>query len=373
MKVYHVITDLKDGGAEAVLYRLISQVDNHEHRVICLGSGGKYVSMLEDININVDVVNMRSGVSGIFRLLSIVRLINSFKPDVIQSWMYHANFITGIYGYFFKKIPIYWGIHHTNLVKNVDSATTIFVSRCCAILSSKVPKKIICCGFRSKDVHEEYGYSKEKLSVIENGYDSAHFIPDFQSRFDVRRELGFSDEEFIIGVVGRYNPQKDHANLINALKIIELAGIKLKCVLVGANMDIKNAPLLQTIKKSKLKEKPQLLGMRSDIEKLMCALDLHVTSSAFGEAFPNVICEAMSCGTICVTTDVGDAATIVADTGYVVPPSDAKALADAVIAAYFDSKNDDEWADKKNQARQRIKKNFSVQRMSECYITQWII
>ncbi len=128
-------------------------------------------------------------------------------------------------------------------------------------------------------------------------------------------------------MVARYDPQKDHNNLLNALALIKQMSIH--CILVGEEMTFRNTELTALIKEYDLQDRVTLLGPQDNIPSIMNALDVHVLSSV-GEAFPNVLAEAMACGTPCVATDVGDAALIVGETGWIVPPSDPESLAQAL-------------------------------------------
>ena len=91
------------------------------------------------------------------------------------------------------------------------------------------------------------------------------------------------------------------------------------------------------------------------------ALDLLCLSSAYGEGFPNVLGEAMSCGVPCVTTDAGDAALVVGDTGLVAPRGDAPALAEALLRQL--ARLEHEPADLSASCRERIGANFSLGRI----------
>jgi glycosyltransferase involved in cell wall biosynthesis len=203
------------------------------------------------------------------------------------------------------------------------------------------------------------------MSVIANGYDLSVFRPDNVARERVRTELGISAEQPVIGFVARFDPQKDHKNLLSALALLKTQGVAPVCLLVGTGMEQANAQLSMQIAHFDLSASIRLLGRRNDIPAVMNALDLHVMSSAFGEAFPNVLSEAMACETPCVTTDVGDAAVIVGETGWIVPPRDSGALADALTRAL--SISSAERRARGQAARVRVQTHYSLGLMVERY------
>jgi glycosyltransferase involved in cell wall biosynthesis len=134
-------------------------------------------------------------------------------------------------------------------------------------------------------------------------------------------------------MVGRFDPQKDHLGLLEAFSVVKKTGVPHKLVLVGSYLNISNPELIEKIQLLGLKGKVLLFDQRTDIAYIINSLDLHVLSSLFGEAFPNVFAEAMACGTPCVITDVGDAGFIIGATGWVVPPKNPQALADVILIA----------------------------------------
>ncbi len=172
-----------------------------------------------------------------------------------------------------------------------------------------------------------------------------------------------------IGYVARYDPLKDHSNLLYALSLIRIKKINFFCLLVGTNIN-KNQILINEIKKLKLTKNIKLLGPVKNISKIMSRLDIHIQSS-ISEGFPNVVAEAMAQKTPCVVTDVGDSSYIVGKTGWVVPPANSAKLAKKIETAIKEigTKN---WHQRCNQARSRIKEKFSINKMIKSYNRVWV-
>ncbi len=366
-KILHIITGLNDGGAEAVLYRLCkASPEGIRHHVVSMLDKGKYGPMLQASGIGIHTLDCRKGIHGLFSAHALVRIIRSIQPDRVQTWMYHANLIGGIAARLAGCRHVLWSIHHTNLENNKRS--TRLVSWLCARLSRVIPTAIVCCSNRSAEIHKIYGYAPEKLKVIYNGYDLNAFTPSVEARSRIRAELGIPEDMLLFGMVGRWDVVKDHATLFAALALLRNK-LEFRCLLVGTMMNKANAALTALIKKSDLSNHAYLLDQRTDVPAIMSALDVHVLSST-GEAFPNVVAEAMACGTPCVVTDVGDAAMMVGNPNWVVPPKHPDFLADAVVHALtaIQTEGRDAIA---QRCRQRIVDNFSLDRMVRAYTGLW--
>jgi glycosyltransferase involved in cell wall biosynthesis len=199
--------------------------------------------------------------------------------------------------------------------------------------------------------------------VIPNGFDLSRLAPDEALRVRTRERLGVGEGELVVGHVGRYHPQKDHRTFVRAAGEIARARADVRFVLCGPGVDRANSELTDWIAQAGIATgRYELLGPVEDPRGVLNALDVLVCSSAFGEGFPNVLGEAMACGVVCVTTDVGDAAAIVADTGRVVPVRDWRTLASEVLAVL--ALPSDERCVLGEQARARVQQNFALEQVA---------
>jgi glycosyltransferase involved in cell wall biosynthesis len=372
MQVLHIITGLSDGGAEAVLYRLCQFEKEHNHIVISLQNEDKYGPMLKELGVDVYTLNFLNGNIRFLGLVKLYKLIKKIQPDVIQTWMYHADFIGGVMGRLAGIRNIVWGVHHTTLVKGKSKRSTILIAKINSFISNFIPKKIIYCASKSREVQESIGFNKIKGEVIPNGYDIRSFTQNSFLGTAFRNELNILNKTFVIGHVGRYNPQKDHNTLLESFSILRQKKFDFSAVIVGTNLDENNHKLVSLLNENNITDCVYLLGKRADIPAVMNGIDLFVLSSAFGEAFPNVLNESMACGTPCVATDVGDSSAIIGMTGWITPIQDPLAIANSIIKAAEEKLVDSSlWLQRKDDCRKRIVENFSIEKMISKYKKVW--
>lgn len=296
-----------------------------------------------------------------FRL---VRLLRRLRPNIVHTWMYHSDLIGGLAARVASCSNVIWGIRHTDLSKDENKSSTLQVVKICAWLSRYLPVKILSCSNRAKDIHAAVGYQVDKLHVIPNGFELDRFVPDASARISVRNELGLRQDTFLVGLIARYDAQKNHLGFVEAAAAVAVQLPQVHFVLAGHDVDEKNSVLQAAIAKNGLQGRMHMLGRRDDIPRLMAALDV-LASSSHGEAFPNVLGEAMACGVPCVVTDVGDSAEIVADIGRVVPAGDMAGLARELVAVLQLPAADRVVL--RGKARERVATNYEIGYVTRLY------
>lgn len=306
-KIVHVIIGLNVGGAELMLKRLVlhsQKTGKFQHIVISLTDNGVIGPDLQDQGIQVYSLGMTSTPSVPKTFLKLKKLLKELKPDVVQTWMYHADFLGGIAAKSVGVKNIVWGIRTTD-VSQGPSKQTVYLSKVCAKLSYYVPNSIVCAAHVSKNYHIGIGYDESKMMVIPNGFDIEALSSTREDGLNIRKEIGLTADDIVIGSVGRFNPVKNQKLFIDVAANLVKNFPDLKFMLVGRDNNVENTELMSWITQHDLVDSFKLLGQRDDVPKCLKAMDIFCLHSKT-EGFPNVVGEAILADTTCVAADVGD-------------------------------------------------------------------
>jgi len=368
MRILHVISGLSTGGAEAVLYRLVTASSSIEHEVVCLEGRDWYSDKLEEQGIRVHHIEW-SSIGLVRAVLRLHALIRSSNADLVQTWKYRPNFFAGISSRLVGK-PAVWNIRCSNF--QLYPAATRALAYGGGIIARWVPNFVINCSTESRRLHARIGYDAVEGLVIPNGYDPEVFKPDEAARTKIREALSIEPESFVVATIGRWHPQKGLPDLLQAVRLLEDRNVAPTLLIVGRGIDAENLELHELVERSGCADRVHLAGQRGDIPDIARAADLHVLASVGGEGFPNAVAETMLSGTPNIVADVGDSAMIVGDTGWVVPPGDPEKLADAIEQAFGEwATSRSQWEERRKAARRRVANNFPLDRMAQAYREVW--
>ena len=355
-----------------MLLRLIkSQNSNsdYSHSVISLTGVGNVGLLLLAEGIQVHALNMHAAMAMPRDLWRLVRMLRTLRPDVVQTWMYHADLIGGIAARLVGIKRIIWGIRNTLIPQGKWSRSHVII-RICAVLSRWVPHKIVCCAESARSMHIVLGYSATKMLVIPNGYDLSIYKPSSELKIRMRQHFGVDDDTVIIGTVGRFDPLKDYENFVLAAEHVAARKPHARFLIIGRDISPSNKQLMNWLANTAVADRFILLGERSDIADCLAAMDIYCLPSR-AEGFPNVVAEAMAMGVPCVVTRVGDAESIIQDTGQAVPPQDWFALADALITMVELSPKQREALG--TRARNLVESKYAIKSISHQYLNLYSI
>lgn len=360
-KVAHVIIGLGRGGAERALTRLVeAQLGSaeYEHFVISLTDMGRYGEQLQQKGVKVLALGMRGFGLAPLTLLKLIKILRELKPDLVQTWMYHADLLGGLAARLAGSPPVLWGIRSFDLKRGAKRSTRI-VQRLCALTSSWLPTLILCVAEASRKNHIALGYDERRMVVIPNGFESGSLAVSDDDVIALRDHCGLGPQHLVVGCVGRFHPAKDHENFVSAAALLRDEFSDVHFMMVGPGLDSSNKLLTSWIDNCGMRSRFLLLGERTDIPRCMAAMDVFCSSSRT-EAFPQVVGEAMMMARPVVVTDVGDTAFVVGETGVVVERENARALADGLASML--SEPETVRAARGRLAHARILNEFSLKR-----------
>lgn len=330
-KIVHVIIGLNVGGAELMLQRLVlnsSKKEQFEHCVISLTDLGVIGSKLQEHGIKVYNLGMNSFSSLPLTLIKLRGLIKKINPDIVQTWMYHADFLGGLAAKSLGIKKIIWGIRTTDIGESA-STQTVYLSKLCAKLSHIIPTKIVCVAEKAKNYHVNIGYDANKFQVIPNGFDLSIYYFNPSIKYSTRKHLNIDEHELVIGHIGRFDYAKNQLNFIKACISLLKKGFNFKVIMAGRNVDLDNPEISKLFKDNQYKSYFIFLGEISNTFHFYNAIDIFCLCS-YTEGFPNVLGEAMACENVCLSTDAGDASIIMEPFGFHIKSPYSEDIAEAI-------------------------------------------
>ena len=365
IRILHLITTTDTGGAEAMLAKLCSHMDKERFscRVVSMVHAGPVARDIVRGGVPVDSLELNLGKpkpGAFFRLIGIIR---DFKPHIVQSWLYHADFLGLLAARMRPGVRVVWNIRNSNIDFSQYNRLTKWVVRACAMLS-RFPDAVIANSHCGRDLHLRMGYKPQRFEVMPNGFDMERFSRNEGAGKIIREELGIEETAPVIVMFARQDPMKDHATLLRAAALLKRDFPGFKLILCGDRVDPGNAVLYSLVRELGLENNALLLGRRRDVPEILSAADASVLSS-FGEGFPNVVGEAMACQVPVIANDVGDAAMVIGGTGRLAPQEDPAAMAGAIKEVL--TLPDSEKRQLGLAARQRIQDLYSIEAVVTLY------
>jgi glycosyltransferase involved in cell wall biosynthesis len=359
--VLFLIRSMGRGGAERQLSLLARSLQTRGLlvAVAVLYAGGAIEHELHAAGVEVVDLRKRGRWSNLAMLWRLVVAIQRKRPRVLHAYMSTQNAIALLLRPWLvkKKCAVVCGIRIANLDTHAYGVVKTLVHRAqgyllhsadCVISNSRAALIQL-----NSNLPEMGGYA------IPNGVEATHFVFDESKRLNLRSELGLRDGVIALGLVGRLDPQKNHVQLLEALAIIDKFIGRVVIVFVGDGSIEYRESVSNHACQLGLGSRVVWVGPMDDMSAVYSALDVLCLCSV-SEGFPNVLAEAMCAGLPCVATDVGDAALLVGECGWVVPPRDTQALAHALLEAFRALPG---W--NREHPRRRMVEEFSVDALAD--------
>jgi glycosyltransferase involved in cell wall biosynthesis len=359
-RVLHILPGMMIGGTENILLRLIRASPEVEHSVLVLAWPDVMSEAFELEGVQVRHLNIKTPAAAPLHLHRLLKCARESTPSVISGWLYHGNLAAAFAGKMLKR-PYCLNIRHSLDQHFREKRTTRFSIRIGARASHDAAA-LVFNSRKSADQHRSIGYHSKYTCVIPNGVDTNYFTPG-------GIEADQAPREFKVAFIGRFNSAKNHRGYFETLGLLKTRGLTVKTIFAGTGMTRDNPAIQQYLSDFLIDAADvELLGEVSDVRSVYRRADMLILASVT-EALPNVVLEAMACALPCLVTDVGDCAATVADTGWVVPPGDADALAEQLFKIV--SSDRAQVAAKGNLARERAVQFYSLETMSSAFVQVW--
>lgn len=367
--VLHFAYSIGGGGAEAMLQNLAESLDPAHFRSVVVTLNSKpwahLAKRLQDADVTLHDLEETAYLNRA-TLSKLRAVLRAERPDIVQTWMHHADLVGGWAARLAGVRNVVWSIHCREIHRNPGDGNSkvAFFRRALSLSSLFIPARIISCSAAAIEDHAAIGYPRAKMRWIPNGIDAQRFVPDSDAALDTRAELKLPPSAPVIGYVGRFHEMKDLSTFLRAAAILQTRVPEAHFVFCGGVEVEMSAAERELFAQLPRRQQVRFESFRPDPWHLYPALNVFSLSSRT-EACPMTLMEALSCGVPCVTTDVGDCARVLEGVGKVVPMRDAAALANAwEQTLQFGASAREETS---KQSRQRVLDRFTIAQAARQY------
>lgn len=256
------------------------------------------------------------------------QLQNIIKAHGID--LIHSNssaVLSGAFAAKQAKLPHIW---HTREIY----AKPRWMGRLMAVLLPTFSTKIVAVSGPVKAQLIADGAPSEKITVIHNGIDLERFGPKPEARQKLRQEWAITDDELLVGMIGRISKWKGQSDFVNAAKHLAEQYPTARFLIVGdvpPQQEELRTNLVNQIHELGLQEKIRLEPFRLDTPEVFSTLDIFVLPSTLPDPYPTVLLEAMASGLAVIATNHGGAIEMVTPgAGMLVPPNEPITMAGAM-------------------------------------------
>lgn len=362
-RVLLLLRSLERGGAErqaSLLARTLAE-KGLDVVLATFYDGGALRAEIEGSGVRVLSLQKKSRWEVALFALRLFRAVRRERPDVLYSFLTVPNVVAVLMKPLLTRTRVVIGVRASNMdLRDYDWFARI-TDRVEAMLARWAD--VVIANSLSGKVHAEArGFPAGSITVVPNGIDTDLFTVDDKAGDKVRLEWGVADSDVLVGLVARFDPMKDHETFVRAAVHVLNEFPQARFVCVGGGSSSIRERVRTLAEQCGVDARFIWSDGRNDMPAVFNAVDIACLSSRYGEGFPNAIAEAMSCGTPCVATDVGDVAEILGDCGLVVPPGNASLLAEAILSLARMRKH--ERTALGGAARARVKERYGRQQLA---------
>jgi glycosyltransferase involved in cell wall biosynthesis len=361
IQVLHILVNMTQGGWENVVANIAKHSDKtqYSHHILVLGKDRCFESAFKDVPVTIHYLRdmNTSERLQLARHTDIVHVMHGKETPIVASVakMLHKPMVVGV---------------HNAPREGADRSfrNDINYRKVGPFIAKHAASQVVCCTDIVADAIRKKGWQPDNIRTIANGIDTDTYTYVKQAGRDLRKDLGIPEDAEVVGISARYAPTKDIPNFIKAAQLVKERNPSkpLYFIFCGKDMDRNNEALKAQLREAGIYDRSKLLGVRTDMPSVYSAIDALALSSMSNEALSLALLEGTACGCLCVATDVGDHKKLMKQTdGLCVPPSDPRALADAIDARL--SLSEAEKARHMEAGRDAILKHYDVRRMASEY------